>query len=395
MNATFKPSAHFIPFSPPWLGSEEERALLDALRSGWITTGPKTKEFEQRIARYVGVRYGVGTFSCTDAMQLALRVCGLQEGDEVITTPYTFASTGHVVCYHRAKPVFVDVEADTFNIDPQKIEEAITSRTRAILPVHFAGHPCDMDRIMEVAERYKLHVVEDAAHAIGAEYNGRKIGSIGDITCFSFYATKNLTTAEGGMAVTDHENWARQMRVLTMYGISDAREVWHKRYQEAGSIHYDISELGYKCNMTDLCAALGLCQLDKLDQGNLLREEYAQIYNKAFEGHPSLCIPVIKGYAKTSRHLYPLLLNLNFLRVGRDTFVDALKEINVKASVLFKPLHLHSYYANLLSHRCGDFPVAEDLFERSLCLPISPGLGKEAIEKVAESVLYLVERFKR
>lgn len=188
LKARFVPSKDMIPFSPPWLGVAEEEEVLDSIRSGWITTGPKTKEFEQRIARYVGAQYAASTASCTDAMQLALHVCGLEECDEVITTPYTFASTGHVICYHRAKPVFVDVDPETFNLHPDNIERAITPRTRALLPVHFAGHPCDMDPIMEIAHRRGLHVIEDAAHAIGSEYKGRNIGVIGDITCFSFYA---------------------------------------------------------------------------------------------------------------------------------------------------------------------------------------------------------------
>ena len=234
MISNFLKTSQYISFSPPSIGEEEEREVLDSLRSGWITTGPKVKEFEKRVAEYSQSKEAVATFSCTDAMHLALNALGVKEGDEVITTPYTFASTSHVICYQRAKPVFVDVERGSFNIDPKKIEEKITPNTKAILPVHFAGHACDMDPILEIAGKNSLRVVEDAAHAIGTSYKGRMVGSIGDITCYSFYATKNLVTAEGGMAVTDNPEWAQKMRMMTMYGISDAREIWKKRYSKAG-----------------------------------------------------------------------------------------------------------------------------------------------------------------
>lgn len=391
----FKKTEKYILFSPPWIGSEEEQEVLASLRSGWITTGPKVKEFEKQVAEYTGAKHAVATFSCTDAMLIALCVLGVKEGDEVITSPYTFASTGHVICHLGAKPVFVDVEADTFNIDHQKIEKKITSKTKAIFPVHYAGHSCDMDPILQIAQKYKLYVVEDAAHAIGSEYKSRKIGILGDITCFSFYATKNLATSEGGMALTDNEEWANRMRILTMYGISDAREIWQKRYTKAGSVHHDIVELGYKCNMTDICAAIGIPQLAKLDRFNQIREEFATIYNNAFKNHSGLQIPIVKEYAKSNRHLYPLLLNLDFLDTDRDSFIEALKEINIGTSVLFMPLHLHSYYAKTLGHVYGDFPVAENLFERVVCLPISPKLGDATINKVAEGILYLLEKYKR
>ena len=391
----FQKPSQYISFSPPVIGEEEEREVLDSLRSGWITTGPKVKEFESRVARFVQAKEAVALFSCTDAMHLSLEVLGVKEGDEVITSPYTFASTGHAICYQRARPVFVDVDEETFNIDPAKIEEKINPKTKIILPVHFAGHSCDMDPIIDIARKHNLKIVEDAAHAIGTLYNGRKIGSFGDICCFSFYATKNLATSEGGMAVTNNQEWAQRMRVLSLYGISDSREIWKKRYTQAGSIHYDIAELGFKCNMTDICAALGLCQLDKLERFNKIRESYSQIYDKAFKGHLGVKTPVIKDYTQSNRHLYPLLLNLNYLSAERDEIVNSLKELNIGTSVLFMPLHLHSYYYKLLGHKWGDFPVAEKLFKRVVCLPVSPSIPKSEIEKVAEGVLFLLGKFKR
>lgn len=391
----FEKPDEYIPFSPPFFGEEEEREVIETLRSGWITTGPRAKEFERRVCEYSGAEHGVGTFACTSAMQIALDVLGVKEGDEVITTPYTFASTSHVICYLHGKPVFADVDPETFNIDPARIEEKITAKTKGIIPVHFAGHSCDMDQIMDIARKHGLFVMEDAAHAIGAEYKGKKIGGIGDITCFSFYATKNLSTAEGGMAVTGNEAWASRMRVLTMYGISDSREVWHKRYTRAGSIHYDVAELGYKCNMTDITAALGLRQLDKLEGFIKTREAYSGIYDQAFHGHPALQVPVIKDYTRHARHLYPLLLDLKYLAIDRDTFVNNLKQLNIGTSVLFMPLHYFTFYEKLLGKQRGDFPVAEDLFSRVICLPISPKLGISAIQKVAGAILYLLEKHKR
>lgn len=391
----FDSPKEYIPFSPPFMDREEEREVIKTLRSGWITTGPKTKEFEKRVCGYVGASYGVGTFACTSAMQIALSVLGVEEGDEIITSPYTFVSTAHVICYHRAKPVFVDVDPETFNIDPAKIEEKITIRTRGIIPVHFAGHACDMDLIKEIASKHGLFVMEDAAHAIGTKYKDRKIGSIGDITCFSFYATKNLSTAEGGMAVTNNQELADRMRVLTMYGISDFREIWHKRYSRAGAIHYDVAELGYKCNMTDITAAIGLRQLEKLDWFIRTRAKHSRMYDIAFGDHLGLTIPAVKDYTFHSCHLYPLLLNLDYLRIERDEFVDLLKELNIGTSVLFTPLHYFIYYSDLLGHSRGDFPVAENLFERVICLPISPKLTESQIVKVCDGVLHLLEEHKR
>ncbi len=385
----------FIPFSPPWFDEAEELELIETIRSGWVTTGPRVRQFEARIAEYSGASYGVATFSCTHAMLLALRVLDIKEGDEVITTPYTFPSTSHVICHHRAKPVFVDVEPDTFNIDADRIEEKITAKTKAILPVHFAGHPCDMDAILDIARRHKLVIVEDAAHAIGSRYKNRSVGSLSDITCFSFYATKNLCTAEGGMAVTDREDWAKRMRILSMYGITDAREIWQNRYSEKGSIHFDVAELGYKCNMTDLTAAIGLRQLDKLERFNETRRRFSSIYDEAFRDCESLAIPVVKPYATSSRHLYPALLNLDQLGISRDEVVAALADLNIGTSVMFVPLHYHQYYSALLGHGPGDFPVAEDLFDRVLCLPLSPKLGEEVVRTVAAAVVHVLERHRR
>jgi len=384
-----------VPFSPPWFDAEEEGALLSVLRSGWVTTGPKVRQFEAAVAGSVGASHGVATYSCTDALLLALRVLGVDRGDEVITTVFTFPATAQAICQLGAKPVFVDVDAATFNLDAAKIEPLINGRTKAILPVHYGGHPCEMDWIQDIARRHRLHVVEDAAHALGSEYRGRPIGSLSDITCFSFYATKNICTAEGGMAVTNDENWARRMRVLSMYGISDAREVWQERHRSREVIHFNVTELGYKCNMTDLSAALGLVQLKKLRWFNRIREQFATIYDKAFSGAAAVRIPVIKDGIQTCRHLYPILLDTHQLSVTRDEFIRAMADAGVSASVMFVPLHFHRYFAELVGHVSGDFPIAEQVFARVLCLPISPRLGESAIHRVSEVVLELLERYRR
>lgn len=394
-NSDFVKPENYISFSPPSFDSEEEMAVVDVLRSGWVTTGPKSIEFEDKVATYVGARKAVATSSCTDAMLLALRVLEIGDGDEVITTPFTFASTAHVIMHHRAKPIFVDIEPDTFNINSDNIEKAITNKTKAIMPVHYAGHPCDMDKIIDIATRHNLFVVEDAAHAIGSTYKGKLIGSIGDITCFSFYATKNLATSDGGIAVTNNNEWADRMRRLSRYGVSDARHIWHQRYQKGGTAHYDVMELGYKCNMTDICAAIGLCQLSKIDIFNDVRRDFAAIYDEAFKNHPGLITPAIKDYAKSNRHLYPLLLNLDYIKITRDEFIDELKELNIGTSILFKPLHLHSFYANTFGFKYGDFPIAESVFERIICIPISPKINKNNIQKIAEGILYLMDKHKR
>jgi len=391
----FKVRDKFLLFSPPMFGEEEKKELLDTLDSGWITTGPRTKQFEADVAKYVGAKYAVGAFSCTSALHLAVTAIGISEGDEVITTPLTFASSAHVVGYHRAKPVFVDVDPKTLNIDPTKIEEKINSKTKALMIVHYGGQACDMDPILALAKKHKLKVIEDAAHAIGTEYKGKKIGSIGDITCFSFYATKNIATAEGGMAVTDNEEWAETMRQYTMYGISDAREIWGRYNQPRATWDYDVKYLGYKCNMMDIVAALGIHQLKKLDYFIKRRGENRALYDEAFGKMPELQIPYVAPYTTPCWHLYPLLLNLDKLKIDRNQFIQELRDRNVGVSVMFRPLHMHSYYRNTYGFREGDFPVAENIFSRIMNLPVSPAASCEDIKYVVSAVKDIVENNKK
>ena len=372
----------FISFAPPLIGQDEINEVVDTLKSGWITTGPKSIKFEKLVAKYCGAKYALAVNSCTAVLHLALAALGIKKGDEVITSPFTFASTAHVILYVGAMPVFVDIEPDTFNIDPMKIEKVITNKTKAIIVVHYGGHPCDMDPILRLAKKYGLYVVEDAAHAIGAKYKDRQIGSIGDITCFSFYATKNITTAEGGMLVTNNKKIEEKARILSMYGISDARRIWG-RYSPKGSWYYDIKYLGYKYNMTDIQASLGIHQLGKLDFFNKRRSEIAQFYNNSFKRISYLTIPIPKAYAKHAWHVYPLLLKKGS---DRNEFIEQLRKKNIGSSVLFQPLHLHSFYHRLLGTKFGDFPVAEDVYRRVVCLPISPSLTKNIVRYIANEV---------
>ena len=377
---------HFIPFAPPLIGEEEKSEVLDTLDSGWITTGPKTESFEQAVCTYLGGGYAVAVNSCTAALHLSLIASGIEEGDEVIMSPYTFASTGHVACFLGARPVFVDIDPNTYNLDPARVADKLSVRTRAIIPVHYGGHPCDMQAIQALAEEHGLVVVEDAAHAIGAEYMGKKVGALGNLTCFSFYATKNMTTGEGGMVVTPDEQLAERLRVLSMYGISDARRIW-KRYAPKGSWVYDIAELGYKCNMMDIQASLGLPQLKKLDGFIERRSHFAAIYNEILGDATGLQIPTVLPDIKSAWHLYPVLVPEE---CDRDALIEELKTYNIGTSVLFQPLHLHSYYEQLLGEQDGCFPIAEAVYRRVVCLPISPKASEGDIRYVAETVRDLV-----
>ena len=373
----------FINFSPPLIEDDEINEVIDTLKSGWITTGPKVSKFEEEVCRYVGCRYAAATFSCTSALFLALKALGIKEGDEVIVPTFTFASTAHVVVHCGALPVFVDIDKGTLQIDTRKIEGKITSRTKAIIPVHYGGNPVEMNDIFAIAKKYKLTIVEDAAHAIGTEYQGRKIGSLeSNATCFSFYATKNIATAEGGMVVTADEAFARTVKKMAMYGISDAREIWNSRYTKKGHWFYDIETIGYKANMADLNAAIGLHQLKKLDSFNITRGRYADIYKKELKGLGCDFMEIRKGN-KCAWHLFPLILPAD---IDREEFIIKLKEGGIGTSVLYRPLHLHTAYKKILNTKEGDFPVSESVFNRLVNLPISPAITEEEIRYTAETV---------
>jgi len=373
----------FVPFHFPSIGDEEVRSVEESMRSGWITSGPKVKEFEKSFSEAVGGSNGIAVNSATAALHLALEAIGLKAGDEVIIPTMTFATSAEVVLYFGAKPVLVDIEPDTMNMDPVKVEAAITPRTKAIMPVHFAGHPCDMDRIMAIAHAHNLPVIEDAAHSFPAEYKGKAIGSIGDITCFSFYATKTITTGEGGMSVTNNAKWAERMRIMSLHGIS--KDAW-KRYSAEGSWFYEIIAPGFKYNMTDIAAAMGIEQLKKANLFLEQRKQIAERYTKVISQIENLKCPAERPDVKSAWHLYVIRLGLDNAKFGRDEFMERLKKRGIGASVHFIPLHIHPYYRERYGYKPEDFPVAWDLYQRIISLPLFPGMTEDEVERVIKAV---------
>ncbi len=386
-----KARPEFLPFSPPFIGEEEINEVVDTLKSNWITTGPKTKRFEKEFADTIKAPAALALNSCTAALHTALAGLGIGEGDEVITTTMTFAATVGVIEHVKARPVLVDVDPATLCLDPDRVEAAITPRTKAILPVHYSGHPADMDVIAEIARSRNIYIVEDAAHALPAKYKGRYIGQGDNPVAFSFYATKNITTAEGGM-LTGNPEFIDKARIISLHGMN--HDAW-KRYDDGGSWYYEIVYPGFKYNMTDIQASLGICQLKKLEDFQKRRREIVRAYNRAFSTLDSLETPVELSYAEHSWHLYVLRLNLETLRISRDRFIEELKERNIGTSVHFIPIHLHPYYRDKYGFRQKDFPVAFDNYQRMISLPLYPKMVDRDIEDVVEAVIEVAKENRR
>lgn len=380
----------FLPYSPPSIGQEEIDEVVDTLKSDWITTGPKTKRFELEFGTYVGASGATSLMlnSCTAGLHVALVTLGVGPGDEVIVPSLTFAATANVVEHVGAKPVLVDVEPDTLCLDPAAVESALTPATKAVMPVHYAGHPADLDAIDRLADRHGFHIVEDAAHAVPTRYRGTVIGSRANFAAFSFYATKNLTTAEGG-ALTASPELIEDARVFALHGMS--KDAW-QRFDKHGSWEYDIVAPGFKYNMTDLQAALGTHQLRKLEGFHRRRQEVARIYSDAFAAVPALETPTVRPDVVSSWHLYVLRLRLEHLSIGRDAFIDELKDRNIGTSVHYRPLHMMSYYQDKYGFEPDDYPVSRDAFERMISIPLHPRLGAEDVADVIDAVLDIVER---
>lgn len=380
-----------LRFGVPTIRQDEINAVIDVLKSGWISTGPKNREFEERFKSYTGAKNAIAVSSCTDAMELSLVVGGISKGDEIITTPMTFTATANVIIHQGAIPVFADIDKYTLNINPLEIEKRITSKTRAIMPVHYAGQPCQMDEIINIAKDHNLMIFEDAAHGLGAEYNGRKIGTIGDTTSFSFHVQKNLTTAEGGMLTTDNDDWANRLKILRLHGMT--KDAWGRT--SGSQVHYDVVFPGYKCNMTDIQAALGLAQLNKLEDYISIRQKYAKIYNNAFRQIPQINLLKRIDSIRHSENMYVIMLNLEMLTINRDEFIKYLQAENIFCAVHFKPVHLHSYYANTFGYKRGDYPNAEYAFDRVITLPLSPMMTENDVHDVILAVTKLTKYFKR
>ena len=371
----------FIMFHRPSLGDAEEQAVLAVLRSGWLTTGARTKALEERFAEYRGCARAVGTNSCTAALHLALVALGVGAGDEVITSPITFASTANVIVHTGATPVFCEVQPDTLNMDLESVAAAITPRTRAIIAVHFAGHPCDMDEIVDCAEGHGLAVIEDAAHAVEAEYRGRPTGSLGVAAAFSFYATKNITSGEGGMLTTNDDALAEEVAVLALHGIS--RDAW-KRYSDEGYRHWDIVAPGFKYNMFDLQAALVDAQMDRIDEFWRRRRSLTEMYDEALAEMHGLEPLRRRDYVRAAHHLYVVQVTPD-AGISRDEFIDALQGQGVGVGVHFRPVHLHPYYRETFGYRPGMLPVAEAAGDAVVSLPLYPSLQDSQLQRVIQA----------
>lgn len=384
--------SQFLPFHCPDIEEDEIQSVVETLRSGWLTTGPKVKQFEEEFAKYIGARHAIAVNSGTAALHLALDAVGIKERDEVIVPTMTFAATAEVVYYLRAKPVLVDSQAGAFNMDPKEVKKKITGKTKAIIPVHFGGQPCEMDRILEIAKQHNLKVIEDAAHAIPARHRGRMIGTIGDITAFSFYATKNITTGEGGMITTNNDEYAEEIRIMSLHGIS--KDAWN-RYTADGSWGYEILYPGYKYNMTDIAAAIGIQQLRKCDWFWEIRRRYAELYNEGFADCPEITTPAILDDVQHAWHLYIIQLDLNKIQIERSEFIQLLKKENIGTSVHFMPLHLHPYYRKTFGYKPNDFPNATWIYERIISLPLYPRMTEKDVVGVIEAVKKIIGHKRR
>ena len=381
-----------LPFHKSWLEEEEHREVEDTLNSGWLTTGPKAQKFEEAFKDYIGCKHAVALNSCTAGLNLALTVQNFAEGDEVITTPMTFPATTNVILLQRLKPVFADIEPGTLTIDPRKIEAKITPRTRAIIPVHFAGHPCDMTPIQELADRHKLVIIEDAAHALESGYKGKKIGNLGNATAFSFYANKNITTGEGGMLVTNDDALAETIRIMRLQGIS--RDAW-KRYAKSGFSHWEHTLAGHKCNMSDLNASIGMHQIKKVERFMTLRKKYVSMYDRAFADVAELETLAVRDYATHAHHLYVISLHLERLTIDRDGFLDAIQSTGIGVALHYVALHLQPYYVKNFNTKPQDFPIASNYSERVITLPLYPKMSSADVDRVIEPGKDLIKKFRR
>ncbi|MFH1612670.1 MAG: DegT/DnrJ/EryC1/StrS family aminotransferase [bacterium] len=381
-----------IKYHEFWFNKKEEKEIIDVFRSGWLTTGLKTKKFEKDFQKYTKSKFAIGLNSCTSALHLSLVALGIKKNDEVITSDITFPATANVIVHCGAKPVFIDVRNDNLNLDENKIEQAITSKTKAIIPVHFAGHPCEMDKIKEIAEKYNLKIIEDAAHSIESIYKNKKIGSISDTTCFSFYATKNITTGEGGMITTDNSELEQKIRILSSHGLS--KNAW-ERYSNNGYKFYDLLYPGYKYNMSDIQAALGIQQLKKIENFWQKRKKFAEIYDEIFKDTEEIKVLKVSSNVKTSYHLYVIIVKIENLTVNRDFLINAIQKKGIGVAIHFPPLHLQLYYQQNYKFNKENLKNAEYFGDRLISLPLYPKMKKQDVIKVGEIVKKTIEKYKK
>jgi len=373
-----------IPLSDIDLNDEEIGSVVNVLKSKWLSMGPITEKFEKKFAEYLGVKYAFAVSSGTAALHIAHRALGIKQGDEVIVPSLTFVATVNSVLYCNARPVFADITSiDNFNISPENILEKITDKTRAITVVHYAGYPCDMKAIMEIAEDYKLKVIEDSAHAIGAEYNGEKCGTIGDIGCFSFFANKNLVAGEGGMIVTNNDEIAKKIRIMRSHGMTSL--TWDRHRGHAHS--YDVVDLGYNYRISEISSAIGIVQLKKLEKNNKKREEIVKKYRKKLKSIKEIHIPFRNYMGKSSHHIFPILLSED---LSRDEFMSKLKKRGIQTSIHYPPVHLFTYYKKILKDNNIILPNTEYVGEHEVTLPLHPLMSNEDVKYIAEVIKELL-----
>ena len=372
-----------IVFGAPNIGEEEIEEVVQTLRSGWIGTGPKVSQFEREFAEFKQVTDAVAVSSCTAALHLSLIAAGVGDGDEVITTPLTFCATANAIIHCGAKPVLVDVEPDTMNIDVNRLSAAITSRTRAIIPVHFAGRPCDMGAIASLAAHHNLKVVEDCAHAVEAEWHGHPTGTLGDFGCFSFYATKNITTCEGGMILARNPQDVARLKRLALHGMS--KDAW-KRFSDHNFQHYSVTEVGYKCNMTDLNASIGLHQMRRLVKGHERRQHIWEQYDEAFAGLPFVLPPPEEPGTKHARHLYTLLVDPKRCGITRSHLANELANRQIGTGIHYTCLAEHPVYQERFGWQPDDYPMATAIGRQTISLPLSAGLSDEDVNRIIMEV---------
>lgn len=383
----------FLPLSKPTLKKEEINEVVSSMKSGWITTGPKVIEFEKRLQEYTGAKHCIVLNSGTAGLHIALIALGIKAGDEVITTPMTFAATVNVIEHVGAKPVFVDINPDTMNILEDQIEKKITKKTKAIIPVHFAGQPCDMDRILSIAKKHKLAVIEDAAHSIGTEYKGRKIGTLSDMTVFSFHPLKNITTGEGGLITTKSDKLNEELRLLRFHGITAS--AWD-RYSKKGKVQYELVIPGFKYNMLDIQAGIGIHQIGRLDGFIEKRTKLAELYNRELKNCDGISIPGVVDYdCRHAWHLYIIKVNLEKLKISRNEFIDELKKFNIGTGIHFPAIHIQPYYRKKYGYKKNDYPESAFVSDRIISLPLYPRMKAADVKYVSNAIKCITEANKK